>query len=666
MFTEYIFENKKYELAVRDLKATLFDIVAIEEAKLSSIEEKIEGEYKPERKEELRELCSQQDECLKKVLTISNQLSEALIKLDSYSKSLKELEDENIAEIIASMGNQNIQKAYQKDLRQGQATVDSIADEMISKVDEITDSESLRNGMVESIEAIKEGPALNETAPVGNVRVVSSEDAVSNDTVDEVVEEEETLDEEVREDAVASEEAPAVAPEVDVTPTGAETVEEVPVASDESVKIEVPTNVITPVGEEVNEEVIASEEVPVDVAEIDAAPTDAEAVEEVSVASDEPVKIEDPTNVITPVGEEANEEVIASEEVSVDVAEVEVTPTDAKAVEEVPVASDESVKIEVPTNVITPVGEEASEEVIASEEVPADVAEVDAAPTDAEAVEEVPVAVKEVPANETVIADEAAPVISPELDTAEEAIQVEVPADAVTPVDEGVNEEVATSEEALAIVPETEEAPVVEGKGANQDDTSVLLEPLNENVQTPVEVPSSDDSSTPEQSDSTNEAVSDENSNLDNLEAIVDKQTELNEENKEIAADAQMNVIQKLKFIKSSNDVAKAILTSKKQITNLRKSRVVQEALLKVRGSIASNTVAAVNDNLENEQAVEQQLIDNGLLEASTVDKQKQIEQMLEQANALYKEGKLDEAQAMYDQISVLNKELQQGNAVTK
>ena len=53
---------------------------------------------------------------------------------------------------------------------------------------------------------------------------------------------------------------------------------------------------------------------------------------------------------------------------------------------------------------------------------------------------------------------------------------------------------------------------------------------------------------------------------------------------------------------------------------------------------------------------MEQKLVDNGLLPG---DGQAQIEQMMNQANELYAAGKVEEAQAMYDKISELNKQIQ-------
>jgi len=103
MFTEYIFGNKKYELTVRDLKATLFDIVAMEQKKLSEIEVKAEKEINEEIRQELVEICTQQNNCLKKVLILTNEIAGNLEMLDSYSKKLKELEDRNVAAIMATL-----------------------------------------------------------------------------------------------------------------------------------------------------------------------------------------------------------------------------------------------------------------------------------------------------------------------------------------------------------------------------------------------------------------------------------------------------------------------------------------------------------------------------------------------------------------------------------
>ena len=108
-------------------------------------------------------------------------------------------------------------------------------------------------------------------------------------------------------------------------------------------------------------------------------------------------------------------------------------------------------------------------------------------------------------------------------------------------------------------------------------------------------------------------------------------------------------------FIKASQDSPKAILTSLKHVTNLRASYKTQNALLSSRGTIASRNINGVDSEV-------QELVDNGLLAPSSEN----IEAMMNEANKLYQEGKINEAQEMYDQISILNKQLQESNSVVK
>ena len=77
----------------------------------------------------------------------------------------------------------------------------------------------------------------------------------------------------------------------------------------------------------------------------------------------------------------------------------------------------------------------------------------------------------------------------------------------------------------------------------------------------------------------------------------------------------------------------KAILVSEKQKSNLVGSKSIQEGLL-------NNTVS---------ESVSQEPVN--------------MEAMMAQANALYKEGRVAEAQSLYDQISQLNREMNSDGA---
>ena len=96
-------------------------------------------------------------------------------------------------------------------------------------------------------------------------------------------------------------------------------------------------------------------------------------------------------------------------------------------------------------------------------------------------------------------------------------------------------------------------------------------------------------------------------------------------------------------FTRVGNIADRAILVTNKQGTNLRNSRDMQKQIVQI----------------SNSGVTESQLVNNGLLEPSADDKKKKIEEMLENANSLYKQGNVQEAEVLYDEISKLNKELQ-------
>ena len=54
-----------------------------------------------------------------------------------------------------------------------------------------------------------------------------------------------------------------------------------------------------------------------------------------------------------------------------------------------------------------------------------------------------------------------------------------------------------------------------------------------------------------------------------------------------------------------------------------------------------------------------------GLATTEAVDKQKELQTMIDQANNLYKEGKTQEAQELFDKVGAINKEMQ-GSAPTE
>lgn len=111
-----------------------------------------------------------------------------------------------------------------------------------------------------------------------------------------------------------------------------------------------------------------------------------------------------------------------------------------------------------------------------------------------------------------------------------------------------------------------------------------------------------------------------------------------------------------VKFAKSDATPAKAILVTAVQFGKLTSSRETQKALM------SAKMVSGANNGVANVQVDEQTLIANGLLAPTEDATKKQMEGIIEQANALYKEGKTAEAQALYNQVSSMNQSMQAAN----
>ena len=93
MNSNYIFKNKRYEIASRNVKAALFDIVTNENSKLLSLRDEIDKTEDKEEKERLESIGSSQRESVKSLIASTNQLMETIKKLDSYSKELNQQDE---------------------------------------------------------------------------------------------------------------------------------------------------------------------------------------------------------------------------------------------------------------------------------------------------------------------------------------------------------------------------------------------------------------------------------------------------------------------------------------------------------------------------------------------------------------------------------------------
>ena len=109
----------------------------------------------------------------------------------------------------------------------------------------------------------------------------------------------------------------------------------------------------------------------------------------------------------------------------------------------------------------------------------------------------------------------------------------------------------------------------------------------------------------------------------------------------------------------------KAILTTANQVSKLRNSRDNNESILtakqffKITKSTEDGNSLTPNNYISLDNTVDTNL--NTQVDSSQeISKEKQMEIMMQQITDFYKEGKVEEAQALSDKVSELNKEIQQ------
>lgn len=488
MITEYVYENQEYENVLVKIKAALMDIISSEENKLYEIEQKITTTTDEIFKEKLSKLCADERCALRQIIITMNTLSASLEKVDSYSKDLDSIEDENIKEIIADLKNENV-----------------------NNISESLDSPVYKQG--ETIESINQDPDV--------VREI-------NDYAD-------------------SKEEPVVE----------ESVEQVP-------------------------EEITTQEEPTEVQE-----------EDIESSQEEPIMVQEQEEIAEPVEQTEEKETPVVEE-----NDEETYPTEEQ---------EETIEQATPTI------EEKTEPTEQSEEI-------------SNEVEDTPISEQIEPEETITSSEEVVPEVSQEVQN-EEQVYENQPIETTIDNTEVVQEEQPENAPLIPIVTEQTEQ--------QQPRKEKEEQPSSEIVEEDVVAPPSVDENGLEQEFSPS------------IPAIE------NQENVTYQEDLPKEPL--MTFIKVSKDSPKAILTSLKQVTNLRSSYKTQNALLSSRGTIASRNINGVDSEV-------QELVDNGLLAPSSEN----IEAMMNEANKLYQEGKINEAQEMYDQISILNKQLKESSSVVK
>ena len=534
MYTEYVFADKKYEVASKYLKSILFDIVNEETSKLADIREKIAEADESDLRNKMIELCNRHEINILSILDVSKELNSTLQTIDSFSKEISSIENESLAEIVSNYVEQ------QKSLAAEQQNVNEVKQQNINEVKQ------------QNIDEVKQQ----------NINEVDAQDVNEEDSITDAVESQ-----------------------------------------------NVQTDVVEAENVENNEVKLQN-----------------------GVVSD-PVVSEQSPELVEPVSTEIEPELVDEKEVS----NGENTQEGEQNVE----SSDESVDVPVieSSTPVFPI-EESKEKEVTEESVP-DI-----------------FGVSSTNENEAIIDSFVTDVVKKDSDQGDLIVDEQSDTQELTS-----SNEVSDNQEKKIIdeqnVNNTGNENDVKSVGDDLDSSEISIDNENEGIVLDVQ----------------NNVDDNKNIIQDNVTSL--SSTDVAPGNDSVSSgvfDEMIDGNEVVSFIKSDNNSPRAILTSASQISKLRASRETNESLLTAKQFFKTgegndhNTddkqlVGGDSDSsLIEQQSITEEDTNNSKVFPFPVEKTKeeQMEEMMQQITELYNSGKVDEAQALSDKVSELNKELQQ------
>ena len=638
MYTEYVFGRPELDHATKDLQAISFNVAVQDQALLKKIRSYDFSKNSEELRNTVKQLQKQVEAKSKIFLDNSFNLSELLKELDSCYAVFQDLVNKSMKELIAnnelsnSMNNVNTIPITNQNIipkQDAQYLVDPKTNQLFL-LDPTT-------GETQYVDSPIQGSGLN----IGSINemnnfVASQEDAQSNFASQSITQTGDVFEYkpvvsaiEATTDVPKIENGPDIISETPNVNDGPEIISAAPVASEEPII----TSSTSVSNEAVSEEDKSLEKVKSS-KEVSETATSSENPEEEFVAYD------DARSTIKPNEQSKSEN---TEEAAKVVEEVTTPPVEEISKEESPVSEksegsedkpEEFVTYDDTKSTVKPNEQPESEN---TEEAAKAVEEVTTPPVEETSKEESGAIIEPVIVNESPEVKEISPV---DIKTTPliPAVDVVKPVGTVDSVDTvstiGTVDTVPNVDDIIPLLPKPT------GLSSSKDNSQDVIKGNDDSNKTTTD--SSNNAKIlefPKVSEDSNKTTTDNSNNAKILEF-----PKVIEDSNKTTTDSS-NKAEILEFHKKSGDSTKAIITSARQILKLRKSLKTQQALLNARGFFNLN-------------AKEQDVGDSNI-DFNNDDIKSMLETMLEKANKLYKEGKVDEAQKMYEKISEMNKQRQ-------
>lgn len=228
----YLYEDKYYENAVKNLKSTFYDVVEREEIMLNNLEHRIAQEADEGVKARLLDLWSKQNDSLDKSIVLFRKLKSSVRVIDSFVKELSLIDEQIVSDIINNTNyirSSRIQQMMQQDVAEQQNAIQEpeIVQESVETV------ELDQNNQIQ--EEVQEEVIENTPEEVVVIDTPVEEEIVETNEVEQNIEPQEEVEEVVEE--IPEEEVVIDTPVEEVQEEAVETVEKVIEPVEESVEV---------------------------------------------------------------------------------------------------------------------------------------------------------------------------------------------------------------------------------------------------------------------------------------------------------------------------------------------------------------------------------------------------------------------------------------------
>ena len=151
MSLDYEYKDGRYSKAVSNVKAALFDILAVEKSKTTNLEKELKSANEEDRSVIEAKLVEQKEN-LDKIISNVDDIVLSIEKLDSINIKLSNIDTNDLAKAVSDIGEESVDEAFNVDLKNIDDEKNQVESNIKEKVDEVVENSDLDESEKQELE----------------------------------------------------------------------------------------------------------------------------------------------------------------------------------------------------------------------------------------------------------------------------------------------------------------------------------------------------------------------------------------------------------------------------------------------------------------------------------------------------------------------------------